>query len=461
MIGAPGCATRDGSLRADLRRIKVDGVFYSVMVGTGETFLAVFVLALGMGEVTAGLIASIPMLAGAIMQLLSPIGVRLMRSHRRWVTLAVAVQAATFVPLIIGAAVGSMPVWLLFVAASLYWGAGMAAGGAWTTWVTTLVPARVRPRFFATRTRAMHIAVLLGILGAGTLLELVRSPGRPAMPYVAVFLVACACRGISARLLLGQREPRAPDASHRHVPMHHWFGRLRHGPDGRLLAFMLAMQFSVNLSGPYFTPFMRGELGMSYWQFVMLLATSYSARVLLLPRLGDLVHRIGERRVLRVAGVLMIPLSALWIVSDNLAWLFVVQLAAGAIWAAYELATFLLQLEIIPEEERTSVLTTYNACNAVALVSAAALGGWLLHVMHADHSAYMVLFGLSGVLRLLCVPLLIRAVRPVQRIEGVDVPLILPPLDARTALQAGLTHTVAVRPNRGAMEAQEVTGPVH
>jgi hypothetical protein len=54
-----------------------------------------------MGEVVAGLIACVPLLAGAILQLVSPYGVRTLGSYRRWVSACAAVQAASFIPLVV------------------------------------------------------------------------------------------------------------------------------------------------------------------------------------------------------------------------------------------------------------------------------------------------------------------------------------------------------------------------
>jgi hypothetical protein len=53
------------------------------MVGFGETYPPAFVLAVGLGEIMAGLIASVPLLAGGLMQLASPAGVRILGSHKR------------------------------------------------------------------------------------------------------------------------------------------------------------------------------------------------------------------------------------------------------------------------------------------------------------------------------------------------------------------------------------------
>src|SRR6202011_3259909 len=59
--------TRRRRIRKDLRASVADGASFSVMVGIGETYLPAFVLAMGMGEIAAGLISSIPLLVGAVL----------------------------------------------------------------------------------------------------------------------------------------------------------------------------------------------------------------------------------------------------------------------------------------------------------------------------------------------------------------------------------------------------------
>src|ERR1700728_585759 len=64
-----------GRTRRDLQAMLGDGISFSLMVGMGETYLPAFVLALGMGQVASGLIGTIPLLVGAILQLVSPLAV--------------------------------------------------------------------------------------------------------------------------------------------------------------------------------------------------------------------------------------------------------------------------------------------------------------------------------------------------------------------------------------------------
>src|SRR5215831_21338755 len=76
---------RAETLRSDLRQMTADGVFFSVMVGLGEAYVPAFALALGQGATAAGLLATLPLLAGACFQLVTPVAVRWLRSYRRWV----------------------------------------------------------------------------------------------------------------------------------------------------------------------------------------------------------------------------------------------------------------------------------------------------------------------------------------------------------------------------------------
>src|SRR5947209_8123166 len=92
--------SRRRKLRKTLHNSVSDGAAFSVMVGIGETYFPAFVLALGMGEIAAGLVASIPLLVGAILQLVSPAAVSWLGSNRRWVIACVALQAASFLPLV-------------------------------------------------------------------------------------------------------------------------------------------------------------------------------------------------------------------------------------------------------------------------------------------------------------------------------------------------------------------------
>jgi MFS family permease len=422
-------------VRSDLQAMLGDGFAFSFMVGIGESFLAPFALALGFGDATAGLVMTAPMLAGALLQLVTPAAVGRLGSHKRWVVLCAVLQAVSFLPLVAGALAGRMPIELLYLTVSLYWGLGMATSPAWNTWAGTLVPVSLRAGFFAQRARWSQASLLAGLAGGGLLLDLGARRGDSVGVYSLVFAAALLARGISALFLGLQSEPRPVPLGETRISPRAIRHHLRSGGHGRLLAFLLVFQSSVWIVAPYFTPYMLGPLGLDYLEFTALTGTAFLARILALPALGRLAHVGGTRRVLWLGSLGIVPIPALWLVSDSLVWLFALQLASGVAWAAFELAALLSFFEHIPLHSRTSVLTIYNLVYALAIVGGGAVGGLILELGSGAEASYVALMVVSTSARLLS----LRMLR--------GVPNVLP-----STAEPPPLRTLSVRPSAGALQ---------
>ena len=422
-------------MRTDLRASCGDGAAFGGMVGVGETYLPAFVLAVGLGELTAGLVGSVPLLAGGVLQMISPSAVRLLRSHKRWVILCASVQTLTFVPLMVAALRGSISCAAILVIAAIYWAAGLAAGPAWNTWIGTIVPPAIRPRFFAIRARASQAMVFLGFLAGGIVLQLAATRGQVLLAFAGLFAAAALCRLISVAMLAWQSEPTPIPANMRQIPWRELMRHLAQRSGGRLLVYLVAVQASVQIAGPFFAPFMFEKLQLSYGQFVALISVAFLVKMIALPAWGRLAHRVGASRLLWIGGIGITPLSAGWLVSQHFAWLLVLQAAGGVVWAAYELAFFLLFFESIAQEERTSLLTLYNLINTIAWVIGALLGGALLLAYSASYNAYLLIFTISSVGRCLALFLLARS-----QLLDIDVDVMA-------------VRTIAVRPNSASLDA--------
>ncbi len=403
---SPVGARRQSELRRNLSSSVTDAIAYCVMVGVGETYLAAFALALGVSQTAAGLIATVPILGGATLQLMVPRLVKRIGSNRKAVVLFSTIQAMSFIPLAIGAFVGSMPVWALFVTATVYWGSALACGPPWNTWMESLVPSRIRARYFAWRSRLSQVAVFLGLVGAGLMLQYGRETEQVLNAFAILFSLAAAMRFISMAFLARQSEDRLDHSTTLLVSPLDLVKRMSRGADGQLIAYMLAVQVAIQISGPYFTPYMLGQLHFSYHQYLLLLAVSFVAKFLAFPLWGRVASGLGARRLLWIGGVGILPMSALWMITPSVPFLVVVQLLSGVVWAAYDLGVFLLIFENIGAKERTSVLASYNFANAVAMVGGSLLGGVILKVMLESTGAYMTLFGLSAIVRVFTLLLL-------------------------------------------------------
>jgi hypothetical protein len=388
-----------------------------VMLGLAETYFAVFVLELKLGEVAAGLILTIPLFVASVMQLGTPWLVRRVGSHRKVTAWSAGFQAAALVPMIGIALVGRAPAWVVFLCATMYWAGAVVGGPAWSAWMGRLVPSRVRGSFFAMRNRWLQVGVLSGLLVGGGILRLsnvleewLARPeqaghamgGRDwTLPAFAVlFGMAAAARTVSTWYLWKQSEGALAERTERHVTGMALLSRVRHGNDARLIACLLGVFFARQLAEPYWHPFVKDQLGNTYDRYVLLLAAGFVGKMLALPMLQRVVRRIGALRLLRVGAMALVPVSGLWVVSDSMAWLVVAQMMAGAALACWELASFLMLYEAIAPEERTSVISKHTFAQYLAGMGGSLVGGALLTAMGKDWHAYVWLFLGTMVVRL-------------------------------------------------------------
>ncbi|HWN67835.1 MAG TPA: MFS transporter, partial [Haliangium sp.] len=443
-------------VRRHLRLSLADGVSHSVMLGMGETYFAAFALAMGMSDLVSGLAGTIPMCVGGLVQLLAPVGLARVGSHRRWVVGCAALQALSFAPLVIGALLGRFSPLLLYACAALYWASGMATGPAWNIWIGRLVPAAIRARYFGFRQAAVQIGVLAGLASAGLWLHRATTTRvmEPALAFAVVFTVALLARGASTLLLAAHRDVPSPSPVREAASLRASFLRLGTRSYGRLVVFIAAVNASVWVGSAFYTPYLLRHRGYSYDQYMLLIAATFVSKGVALPLLGRVVGRLNPRRLLVIGGMGIAPLPVLWLATTgSFPGLLAVQLFGGVAWAAFELGSLLLFFDVEDELERTGVLTLFNGLNAVAIASGSIAGGVLLEAAPA-HLVYVVVFLASAGLRLLslilvtavperawklAVPalrILILGVRPTS--GGVDEPVLptMPPRRERTGSEA-------------------------
>ncbi len=386
-----------------MRLSTAEGSLYFVMVGIGETYFVPFALAIGYGETMAGLLAAVPPLIGSIVQLVSTWGIQAVGSMRRWMLIGSALQALSFVPLIVGAIVGWLPVWLLFLLAAVYHTANMAQGPAWSAWITTLVPRRVRSKYFGRRTAIMQGGVLAGTVAGG----LVLGDGDPAVARFAwLFGGACLIRFICMRLLAMHAEPVPLPSSYRHVGAGELKSRLSTGADVRLMAYMLIGVLVQAIAHPFFVPYIIDERGLGEQKFMFLVSAAILGRMVASHHLGDLAHRYGARRVYWIGMITTAPISAFWALAGSFELLLVIQFLSGFAFGAAELGAMLLRYETIPEHERSSLMATFNCLSGVAMLIGSLLGAWVLSALDESFAGYAVVFGLCAAFRVLLVPAL-------------------------------------------------------
>lgn len=396
MINAETHAAR---LERTLKYSVIDAATFSFMVGAGETFIVAFALALGLDEVSSGLLSVLPMVVGAFLQLISPRSVRKLGSAKKWVVICAIIQALAFLPLIFLAILEKGSFVVLFLATMMYWAGGAGTGAAWNAWMGKVVPRSIRTRYFAFRGRVAHLGVLVGLIFAAYIAEYGRKLDQTLHAFALIFGLALIARLISSYSLWLKYEPPDILANQKIRPFSAVLHELLLKKEGKVLQYLLFVQLAVNISGPYFAPYMLKELALDYEEYMVLVAVSFLARALVLPLVGQFAKHFSVIRLLKIGGLLIVPSPMLWAISDHFYFLILAQVFAGISWALFELGMALSFFEGIKEDEKTSILTVFNLVNALAMAFGGMIGGHLLTTLGVEKTNYYVLFVVSGLLR--------------------------------------------------------------
>ncbi|MEY4549051.1 MAG: hypothetical protein RL685_5246 [Pseudomonadota bacterium] len=383
----------------------LEGSLHAVMVGVAESYLGAFAVELGHGSHAQGLLATVPLVLGALGQLFSPLLCTWLGSRKRAAVAGALGQTVSMAALVWIAALQSNSFAALLCARVGFWVSGGLMAPAWNAWMADLTVDIDRSRYFARRSAINHVALLLAFGGAGW--ALYRAGLELMHCYVALFGVAFFARLASVGALQLQADVEQQPRAQTEVQ----WPRLGHAVSQsrvRVALYVACLAFGTQLSSPFFTPYMLRELGLDYKAFAGLSALSILAKVLTFPCCAAWAERAGQRSVLRWGGVGVAFIPLAWAVSPDLGMLILAHVLGGAVWAAVESSSYQLLLESAPRELTAEFFSLSSALTGVAQVAGALTGGLLLTVPHID---YRALFVISALARTLPLPLLFLTFR--------------------------------------------------
>lgn len=392
-----------------MRLSTLDGVFATqYMTLTGGPLLVTFLLALGATELEIGLVAALPLLG----QLLQPLGAEAVRRIGGW--RKPVVLAGAVADVLLWAASAAAVVWLdrptallvvLSVLALQQIPTALATVG-WVSWISDLIPLRLRGRYFGRRNMACNGLAAVTALAAGVLIGRAEDP---VPMYLTAIGVGAAARAVSITFLARQPEPR-PAQPARGGFFAQLSPPLRNPGFRRYVAYAALFGFAVQVAAPFFTVFMIQEAGLGPGTVMLLAALSTGSSLLGQRVWGPLADRYGERQVLRAVG-LAITLQPVWWLAAGpsavgLTVMITASLTGGFVWGGQALAMGNLMMRLAPEAGKTAFFAVQAAIAGMAgalgplvggalaeVVTTSALGSWLPPTLK-------VVFVVSAALRL-------------------------------------------------------------
>jgi MFS family permease len=362
-----------------------DGLATQAMVTlTSGIFLVAFGLQLGASNTVIGLLAAIPPLAELI-QMPAITVVEKVR-NRRLVCVGASIIARLFwivialIPFLFGPA-AAIPV--LITSLVLYASISAISHCTWNSWMRDLVPQEILGSFFS---RRMSLSLALGIvlsLVAGALIDFTqRDTAFPALTAYSVIFLGGFVAGLMGIWYMSRiPEPRMQQTA-RLPPLTQIRSAFRDENFSRLITFLGAWNFAVNLAAPFFTVYLLVMLDFDITVIIVLAVLSQLSSVLSYSMWGRIADRFSNKSVLRVSGPLFMICILGWTFTTmptrhllTVPLLVVLHVLMGVSTAGVTLASANIGLKLAPQGSATAYLATINIGNSLAAGIAPVIGG--------------------------------------------------------------------------------------
>ncbi|MBN4006807.1 MFS transporter [Nostoc sp. LPT] len=430
------------TIRTSLKASTADSVLASVYsLGTGGILLSNLLVELGASPVVFGMLSSIPMLVN----LIQPLGAYLserstsrfqysLRTHGigrlLWLVLVIGIASTSWG--VIDAHQLVILTLLIVLFSSLLGGLGTAS---WLSWVAMIVPRRLRGRYFGTRNSAASLTNLVCVPMAGLVVS--HWYGGTLQGYGVVLLISVVfgIMGLGCQYFQVDMNPqsqntyygKSPQTSEIqsevtkdessevlqsiHLPQDQSANSI--WKNSNFLIFLLYFSFwtlAVNLSSPFFNFYMLNTLNLDVSYVTIYNSLQAGATLLMLILWGKLADKIGNRPILICIGILVAATPLLWLgISVNRLdiwlWLPLLHILTGGTWAAIDLCSNNIQLDIAPIKNQSIYFAIAAAVAGASGALGTTIGSFL--VQFAQSGGLLGLFALSGLFRLVAlVPLM-------------------------------------------------------
>lgn len=413
-----------------LRASVLDAIWFFVMFGAGEMYLSPFGIHLGGSSQELAVLVTLPLLVGAICQLLGVWLMGYVKSRRTLIVGAVVFQACIwpFIAAIPFVAPEKLAMTFLIAGATLYMAAGNLSAPVWNSLIGDLVPAEHRGKFFGFRNRRAGFALIGTVIGAGFFMQLARQEGFETEGFIALFAIAFLSRLRSAYWLTKYDDPIFEAKEEDRFSLWDFLRRMPHSNFAKFTFFSGALHFAVFTAAPFFSPYLFREVQVTYVDFMMLTVCQLIAQFLTMQHWGKIGDRFGNKRLITFStlGLSLIPF--VWLVSSTLWWLVIVHIISGFFWAGFSLSCFNFLMDAVTPPKRARCAAYMSLMNCLGVFLGGKFGAALLLWMersaidlplHLDTPTSIILdvVLLSGILRLFVWVAFERLFKEVRTVE--------------------------------------------
>jgi|GEM_PF-471299 len=395
----------------------LEGSLNSVTVGLTSNFVGAFAIALGVSNLVIGMLATLPSLIAAVVQLLVTIFRKMFATRKKHIIFFAVLQALMWLPLIFAPQLHTPGPWIiLFVTLNTVF--GMLIGPVWNSWMGDIIEEEERGRFFGRRNMFTGMIAFISTIAAGWILTTLKLSIHPLAAFGILFALACVFRLMSAYYLSKMSDPPEQGLSDEAPDPIAFIIRADRTELGKFTIFLMLFNLSVYLAAPFFSVYQLSILHFDYFTFTMLACASAISSFVTMIFWGKYVDDIGSRNVLVVCGFLIPFVPLFWALTTNVWLLLLVEAFSGIVWAGFTLSTSTYLFDATERKNRTRELAEYTLMIHLAIFIGAMAGSAILGFFDkTDPRAFITIFIVSAIFRLLTVALFYKSLRELRIVE--------------------------------------------
>ena len=378
----------------------------------GGTFIAALISILGINDSLNGIISSFSVLA-CVFQPVATVLTMNLKKFKLFVCVTAIIHRLLFafmffIPFLNINPDAKVPIFVLcFMGGHTLAQMGIPAA---QDWIASLVPQKLRGRYFAIRDLISVLSFAVVTLIAALILDHYKADDNIIDGFFVMGCIVFVLALINIISLSNVKEPKIAHINHEGKELH---GRLlKKVPEGKNQNFLSDVKSALHsrpfkkiiilniiwqliffMSSPYNSIYQIKELNLQYTFIMTVGLFANFLRMWLTPIWGKFGDKYGMARVLKYAFMVMAVyyLVTAFTVPENAWYMFPVTMlfAAGA-WSFIGIGMLGVQLDYLPSEKRISYLSINSAIGGICGFLASILGGELLKRINA---AAPVIFG--------------------------------------------------------------------
>lgn len=407
-------------IKKSLKYSVLDGFFYSIKLGFGESFFLAYLTFFKASNIELGLAGSLPQALGSLSQLFSGFFLKVFKSRKITVCINVLFENLMFIPMILTFFMGNFKAVYFIIFLSLYWIFGMILGPSWSSWMGDLVHENMKGKYFGARNRLNGFAAFFSFVIAGLILYFFNNTDNQYIGYVIIFIIAFISRFISLIFLTKKYEPKYQYKIESRLNIKDFISNAKITNFGILSLYICLMNFSVMMSSSFFTPYMLKDLKFSYLIYTIVLASSMVFKNIFMPLWGRIIDKYGTKIILSITGFLLPIIPVLWLLSDKVIFIILFQIYSGIVWAGFELSSFNFIFDATTSKNRINCISVHNIFNGLSILLGGIIGGLIVKFNDIFWSKYLFIFLVSGILRLIVSIIFVPRLKEVREVEKIS-----------------------------------------